>query len=305
MEERSFTHALIKVLERERKAHNGCDIMTLQSLLNSRKSRDRYKLQADPFFWVPCSQVRGRPRIWLHTLTAGAKSQGADMLTPDQRQTLSDARMLLKISFSDPDDNPLLEEWEEFLRHRPANIFDIKFYLHTQTKLHACFETHSNAAIMSIPLWLWDLLEPHPAIEPISVVRSENLTEKTASGGDSETKEPAAPTDRPNPVPADDLVYLTDDDFVYQGPAPPPAVVVSHMMTKAGGRRPEPKEMDKTTVRVLREGLFRFVAGVKRPRNPDKIPLRVLADFKLVDDEDTTWMKMLDRDTEKISLDRI
>lgn len=40
--------------------------------------------------------------------------------------------------------------------------------------LSAC-QSNSITAIMSIPLWLWDMMEPHPAIVFIAIVQSQNL----------------------------------------------------------------------------------------------------------------------------------
>ncbi|KAK3374778.1 hypothetical protein B0H63DRAFT_256209 [Podospora didyma] len=188
VEEESFTYGLVEELRRERRMHNGCDIVTLHSLLNSTRSRDVYRLNSDPWYWMPLSRKRGMAAVSLHPMHRVGNNTGplsANGLTPAQRQSLSDARMLLKVSFSNPSDRPLLEEWKQFLRNRPDNILDVDFYVRTETKLHAVFETHSNTAVMSIPLWLWDLLEPHPAIQAISVVRSHNLVEPPPGPSDT------------------------------------------------------------------------------------------------------------------------
>ncbi|KAH8653728.1 hypothetical protein BX600DRAFT_471548 [Xylariales sp. PMI_506] len=229
IEQQSFTRALVQKLKEERKYHNGCEVITLHSILNDIDTRDTFNLTRDPWF-MPYS----KPGTQISLQPAKDKASGLDPLTPARLRSLSDARVLLKVSFSNPADNPLIKEWERFVRNRPGNILKMKFFvlpktdtkllsgkqkapdvkereinkiIQEETKMIAAFEARSNAAIMSIPLWLWDLLDPHPAIEFITVVRSNNLIadmlKPKSSRGDSfpidesDPKPPASPTPMP------------------------------------------------------------------------------------------------------------
>lgn len=208
IEEESFTWALVCEMKRELMKHKRCDVYMLHNNLNSKRSRDEHSLTRDPTY-LSYSRRSG-VSISLQPLQDFANGSQPQPLKPDELLSLSEARVLFKISFSNPEHLPVLEEWKDFLRHRPSNITQIKALAYDSrqlsayrelvrkvTSLHGLFETHSNVAIMSIPVWLWDLLPRHPLIEYISIVRSQNLTQGFPEmfTGEDKTTVPIAATE--------------------------------------------------------------------------------------------------------------
>lgn len=208
IEQESFTWALVCEMEREIVKHKRCDVYMLHNNLNSKRSRDEHSLTRDPTY-LSYSR-RGGVSISLQPLQNSADGSELQPLKPEELLTLSEARVLFKISFSNPDHSPVLEEWKDFLRNRPSNIAQMKALAYDSrrpstypelvravTSLHGLFETHSNVAIMSIPVWLWDLLPRHPLIEYITIIRSQNLKQGLPEmfTGEDKTTVPIAATE--------------------------------------------------------------------------------------------------------------
>lgn len=93
----SFTRAITMVLANERKTHNGCDIITLHSLLNNQAMKERLKFELDKSAWYQMYSKPSKPAISLYRIKA--KTNGADPMTPARLKSLSNARVLLKVAF--------------------------------------------------------------------------------------------------------------------------------------------------------------------------------------------------------------
>jgi hypothetical protein len=110
---------------------------------------------------------------------------------------LSDARVLVKITFEDPTEDPRerKKEFEEFLQWRPGNLLEVKWGTgrEDQVMMHGFFKTNSSSAIMSMPMELWDSLPRKPAYEFISVIRSFDLRNKLLQSDKPIASAPALP----------------------------------------------------------------------------------------------------------------
>ncbi|KAL1856408.1 hypothetical protein Daus18300_010780 [Diaporthe australafricana] len=124
IEQESFTWALVCEMKRELARHKRCDVYILHNNLNSKRSRDEHSLTRDPTY-LPYSR-RGGVSISLQPLQNSANGSEIQPLKPEELLNLSDAKVLFKISFSNPEYRPVLEEWKDFLRYRPSNITQMK-----------------------------------------------------------------------------------------------------------------------------------------------------------------------------------
>jgi Caspase domain len=180
-EEYSFTKALVGALRRERMTHCGSTIARLHKLLNNPHTIEQYKLKVEPNYQPLSSTSQPSTRLTAFKSAASPKP-GSNILSGLSRQQAnSDARVMLKITFEDPTENPQehKKEFEDFLEWRPGNILAVKWGAGREDAImHAFFKASSTSAIVSMPMELWDLLPRKPAYEFLSVVRSLDLRNK-------------------------------------------------------------------------------------------------------------------------------
>ncbi|KAL6415507.1 Peptidase C14, caspase catalytic [Ilyonectria robusta] len=173
--EHSFTRALLGELAIEAEMGRGCEIKRLHSVLNLEAKRDIYQLKVEPY-WDRFTRLDGTPICLAPLENGGGDNRPRDSPGIVQElEALSDARVLFKATFEDPDARPILDEWKDFVHWRPRNLKDIEWYALRETHFQSLFKTNSSSAIISTPMILWDSMPRRVAYEFIYIVRSTDM----------------------------------------------------------------------------------------------------------------------------------
>jgi hypothetical protein len=206
-EGRSFTQAVKALLAEEARTHGGATTWRLATVMNNRDWWQKdMNLQVEPKF-VPIRKTShgttaGRPgpsQFETFILLVPMEKAGDDNSSQLSASTLveppveSDARVLFKISFTTPPD---LEEWKRWLENRPSGIQGIRVAAHNDkdlrdvlVKCHCLFESGSNLAVMSMPMWLWYAMPPDDAYEKIGTIYSDDLMKKLRIDATTQTED--------------------------------------------------------------------------------------------------------------------
>ena len=173
--DRSFTAAMVSVLTKEIEEDGFYDINTLSCVLNDTKWID--SLETDP--WYAMYTKPPQASIILHSLDRTKIKATPRMLS--WLQTMSDARVLLQVSFLNHKSESLSVLMTQFLRLPSSHVSNIEAYARSELLFHGYFRTRSRVGIVSLPLWLWNLMPASPAYEFISIIRGEGLVSDVRS----------------------------------------------------------------------------------------------------------------------------
>ncbi|KAK1761232.1 hypothetical protein QBC47DRAFT_369427 [Echria macrotheca] len=184
--ENSFTRTLVSILEKAPKEKAPWDLVQVHQKLADAESMGLRRLDQDPMHYFYSRPTK--PSILLHKVRdmTAADVRELEVMRPTYGDGISNARILFKVTFEDHQHKPILREWEQAIRHLPLDKvkhlqvaadagrdMPVKDPL-KMLRMYCCFETRSSTAIMSMPLWLWAYLEPDPAYEAITIIRSED-----------------------------------------------------------------------------------------------------------------------------------
>ncbi|KAI6080618.1 hypothetical protein F4821DRAFT_251064 [Hypoxylon rubiginosum] len=167
----SFTAAVVDALREEGKERQGCDMRRLHVILSNKSTG----LKVYPYYaWL--SRPMG-PSIRLTSMRPSHNASDSKFpRTPPRPLAESDARVLMKVTFEDPTENPdeRKQEFEGFLQWRPGNLLEVQWGAgkEQEVMMHGFFKTESSSAIISMPMELWDSLPQRAAYEFLSVIRS-------------------------------------------------------------------------------------------------------------------------------------
>ena len=175
----SFTNAFIKELKSWWETRGICQIESVRTSLCMKSVKDSYGLKVDPH-WDEFTRTRKTP-ICLMRPGIDPSPQGT-MPRPipvdsslDDLKRLSDVRVIFKATFEDPKADPIMTQYERFVRWRPSNLESVQWYVLSETRFLSLFEANSCSAIISVPMMLWDLMPKRAAYEFISIARSSDL----------------------------------------------------------------------------------------------------------------------------------
>jgi caspase domain-containing protein len=166
-EKASFTKALLNELKIP-----GRDIISVWGELNNLDKLKGYGLQkGDPYYFpiVSC-----RTSITLNPLLKPNDTEIQNNARPANSPRQSDARVLIKVAFSDTMDQ-IMDEWKNFISHAPYNVLRLEFgaELEMDVRLQALFPSNSCTAIFEIPLRLWAAILPDSIEAYFSIIRGD------------------------------------------------------------------------------------------------------------------------------------
>ncbi|KAM3070294.1 hypothetical protein ACMFMG_010131 [Clarireedia jacksonii] len=192
----SFTQAMTELLADEAKMHGGATTWRLATvMINPTWWKNDKKLLVEPKF----TKVKRSPqdvstipsRFDSFILLVPLEKIGDDASSGLSTSTLAEpipitsTRVLFKISFTSAPD---LEEWIRWLENRPTGIHGIRIAAHKNSdldklriKCHSLFESGSNLAIMSMPMWLWYAMPQNEAYQKIGTIYSDDLMPRSVS----------------------------------------------------------------------------------------------------------------------------
>lgn len=223
----TLTNAFAKELE-DRKDGKGTDVFYIHQHMSGNSVSQLYNLKP--------AQVYKRNHETSHSYSSSIFLQSKIKAQTPMSQTaiepadyarelscLNDLRVVLTLRFTNPAERLLIEDFKRWFHYRPHNIDLAK--VGVKVECWGLGNSNSSLVVLSIPMWVWNLLPPSPAYESVGVVRSKNLalayTDAFKSGGEAaESKALARPYDNiSSRQPVDKGKAIVSDHLVEGGSA--------------------------------------------------------------------------------------
>lgn len=175
--QKSFTEALTERLKKQRD-EPGIDVNTLSVLLVRDWKQPNSKLRSMPTY-QPLHD-RSSTEFYSSSFLESKKLDkmsaqpdgGPAASLEDQARRIDDLNdgltVVVKLRITNAAAELSVEEFRQMLVHRPRNITGVSFLA-----MHGLWRSNSSLVILTLPLWLWNLMPANAAYEGISVVRSE------------------------------------------------------------------------------------------------------------------------------------
>jgi hypothetical protein len=170
----SLTKAIICELDELR--GSPCTISSLHSSLL--QNQPEYGLKPTPIFTCMAGASAGISLVPLPGPATSAASDGESTITSkaDLAQLTSPCRVLISVSLTDIGGPSMQKTWVDWFReHAPPNVSAISISMEQIIKPEAGYESDSYRMLFSVPVSVWNSMTPHPAINFVSFIRSENL----------------------------------------------------------------------------------------------------------------------------------
>lgn len=184
-EDFSFTTALIQFLQSADCLMEGVSIDDLGwDLKNPENLTTKYGLLKEPGYVYHSGRNKHLSSIFLNPLTqTPQKSTQAIQRTVEQLNARANKVILMALMLTDSAIPSNITEWSKMISVAPHEVSGIEFEMlsvEEYNEVLSCVETHavfegSLVVIVSMPVWLWDYLEPNDSYHPIGFVRSGNL----------------------------------------------------------------------------------------------------------------------------------
>jgi hypothetical protein len=168
----SLTKAIISELEQLQ--GSPCTISSLHSSLL--RNQSEHGLRPTPIFTCLTGANTGISIAPLLNPMMSPTRGKEPMITPyaDLTELASPCRVLISVALSDIGGQSMQKVWVEWFRdHAPSNVTGVS--LEQIIKPEAVYISNSYHIIFSIPVSVWNAMSPHPAVNLVSVVRSDNL----------------------------------------------------------------------------------------------------------------------------------
>jgi hypothetical protein len=170
----SLTKAIICELDELR--GSPCTISSLHSSLL--QNQPEYGLKPTPIFTCMAGASAGISLVPLPGPATSATSDGESAITSkaDLAQLTSPCRVLISVALTDIGGLSMQKTWVDWFReHAPPNVSAISISMEQIIKPEAGYVSNSYRMLFSVPVSVWNSMTPHPAINFVSFVRSENL----------------------------------------------------------------------------------------------------------------------------------
>jgi hypothetical protein len=170
----SLTKAIICELDELR--GSPCTISSLHSSLL--QNQPEYGLKPTPIFTCMAGASAGISLVPLPGPATSATSDGESAITSkaDLAQLTSPCRVLISVALTDIGGLSMQKTWVDWFReHAPPNVSAISISMEQIIKPEAGYVSNSYRMLFSVPVSVWNSMTPHPAINFVSFIRSENL----------------------------------------------------------------------------------------------------------------------------------
>jgi hypothetical protein len=166
------------------------ETIELHSILCSSDKKDEHALEPDPWY-RHFTTNKYYPSAVIRKLTENHTVNDSDVLPSsfpepstimERLQRTSNAKVLIAVTFKgtasgfirqlSADD--IKNDFERWFRGSPASVLDLIFTAVRQVTLESLFDSNSCTATWSMPVWLWDCLQPNPCYKYLGVIRSSN-----------------------------------------------------------------------------------------------------------------------------------
>ncbi|KAL1589058.1 hypothetical protein WHR41_01897 [Cladosporium halotolerans] len=162
-----------------------CTVSSLHARLLQNQSK--HSLKPAPIYTCMVGAKAGIVLAPLPDPNAPTSStpQGTVIPHADRKTLSSPCRVLISVSLIEIGGQSIRETWMEWFRdHAPPNVGAVNLFPLDVTQLIrpvATFNSNSSYLIFSLPVSVWNVMNPNPAINLLSLVRSDNLIESDES----------------------------------------------------------------------------------------------------------------------------
>ena len=152
-----------------------CTISSLHSSLL--QNQPEHGLKPTPIFTCMAGASAGISLVPIPDPATSETSDGESVISPkaDLARLTSPCRVLISVALTGTGGQSMEKVWMDWLANAPPNVSGISISMEQIIKSEAVYVGNSYHMIFSVPVSVWNSMTPHPAINFISFIRSDNL----------------------------------------------------------------------------------------------------------------------------------